>query len=373
GWRITNPNLEQVKLLAIEYQGLQACCEDEAEWNKGHPLLGSAAAEQRYAIAHDLLDRMRKALCVKTIYLDPNFQEQIRNRSFNELKEPWGLSEDERLFSHAYMVPRAQQRRTGRPEERILHVSYRSVFGRRLRAQASWAGNPNFPKKFDEPTYNAVIDDILRVLTTYGYVEPTELDRGRLGYRLDSTVLAWRLADGFAEGRAESTHIFVPTPYDHLAGLLRDSDRFLHQLEAREHTAQVDSDIRVEREARFRKGLGPQRVVAGAVEPSGLPILVCSPTMELGVDIATLNTVYMRNVPPTPANYAQRSGRAGRSGQPALVITYCAAKSPHDQYFFADPTRMVAGAVNPPTIDLANEDLVKSQIGRASCRERARV
>jgi ATP-dependent helicase YprA (DUF1998 family) len=57
-----------------------------------------------------------------------------------------------------------------------------------------------------------------------------------------------------------------------------------------------------------------------------LPVLFCSPTMELGVDISALNTVYLRNMPPTPANYAQRSGRAGRSGMPALVLTYCAAQ-----------------------------------------------
>ncbi|WP_084747782.1 helicase-related protein [Paraburkholderia dioscoreae] len=74
-----------------------------------------------------------------------------------------------------------------------------------------------------------------------------------------------------------------------------------------------------------------------------LPALFCSPTMELGVDISALNAVYLRNVPPTPANYAQRAGRAGRSGQAAVIVTYFAAQSPHDQYFFERRGEMVAG------------------------------
>ena len=85
-------------------------------------------------------------------------------------------------------------------------------------------------------------------------------------------------------------------------------------MEGREHTAQVPGSERENREKRF-----------GNAE---LPLLFCSPTMELGVDIKTLNVVNMRNVPPTPANYAQRSGRAGRQGQPAIVYTYCSAEVP---------------------------------------------
>jgi hypothetical protein len=84
--------------------------------------------------------------------------------------------------------------------------------------------------------------------------------------------------------------------------------------------------------------------------------------MELGVDIAELNVVNMRNVPTTPANYAQRSGRAGRSGQPALVFTYCSSGSPHDQYFFKRPERMVSGEVTTPRLDLTNDDLLRAHI-----------
>ena len=130
--------------------------------------------------------------------------------------------------------------------------------------------------------------------------------------------------------------------------LYRSVSTALADIEAREHTAQVSYEQRLEREERFRS--------------AELPVMFCSPTMELGVDISELNVVNMRNVPPTPANYAQRSGRAGRSGQPALVFTYCAAGNSHDQHFFREPERMIAGQVEAPRVDLANEDLVRAHV-----------
>lgn len=353
GWRIALPNLEQCGLLEIGYADLDTLCAAEDVWADKHKALATASPQTRMTIAKTLLDHMRRELAIKVNYLDKKYQERIRSLSSLRLIEPWAIDEDENMERASILILRSSagdnKNKSGNKQDNYTYVSARSRFGAYIR-RLSTLGIGEISLDDTE----AIIRGLLEALCYGGLVEVThELkDDGGPGYQLVASSMRWYAGEG---KRAFHDPIRVTNesqeggrPNAFFVEFYRNVAQSLVGLEAHEHTAQVPYEEREKREQQFRAG--------------ALPILYCSPTMELGVDIAELNVVNMRNVPPTPANYAQRSGRAGRSGQPALVFTYCSAVSSHDQYFFRRPSLMVAGAVKPPRLDLSNEDLLRAHI-----------
>lgn len=369
GWRFNNPNLEQLGLVRIGYQDIDELAADEAEWEDAPAVLQGAKPAERANVLRAMFEVMRQGLCIATRYLDRTELDQLRTQSYANLREPWGFTEDERPLPAKWFVtsrPRDDAGPRGRKtniEEYLVVGSSRSRLGRDLKKVSTWGGGNPFVRQINDATYPEVIGALLKAAESYGLVRKEDTDTGQVGWQLNGSALLWIEGEGISPKQAND-NIFFRGLYRNIAGLLSNPVHQLFEFEAREHTAQVEQEDRMEREARFRftdKDRQEWREAHGS-ELEWLPVLFCSPTMELGVDISSLNTVYMRNVPPTPANYAQRSGRAGRAGQPALVITYCASQSPHDQYYFRDPVKMVHGQVKAPTLDLANRELVQSHM-----------
>ncbi len=82
-----------------------------------------------------------------------------------------------------------------------------------------------------------------------------------------------------------------------------------------EHSAQQSASKLRQLEKSFKEG--------------NINILSCSTTMEMGVDIGGITVVAMNNVPPNPANYLQRAGRAGRRAETRSVSYTLCKDNPH--------------------------------------------
>ncbi|GHV37804.1 RNA helicase [Synergistales bacterium] len=362
GWRYNFPNLEQLKLIEIDYVDLESLCRDESAFRNCAETLGAYPPDVREKLYRLIFDRLRKQLCIDSPFLGRTEIDKTKHEATVHLVWPWSLEDDE-LTQSARTLSFEKIMLKGRQDTDFVFVGPRSALVREIKYKvfldSSDIGDTVRGAKGDEIL--SIVKDAIDAAVKYGYLQSVPIEKGVVGYRLKPSCLEWKIS-----GEKDKTvNQYFKELYEKTAESLGARNYDIFSLEAHEHTAQVDGDKRQALEQRFRyKEKDRQEWETNhSDEPFlPLPILYCSPTMELGVDISELDVVYMRNVPPTPANYAQRSGRAGRSGQAALIFAYCAAQSPHDQWYFHNRTEIVEGNVQPPVIDLTNKDLLDSHL-----------
>jgi hypothetical protein len=355
GWRHTFPNLEQLGLIQVRYKGLERLAQDDQRFVGSLASLRQLKWETRQEILGMLLNVARQGLAVRSDALSRSKLEELQRRR-SRLTAPWGFSDEERAKDGGlFFVGKPPETRFKSEETTFVRTGMQSALGKKLRRLL--ASQPKM-KEYDD-----ILRGLVRLLSPEYLVEVSIKDH--TAYRLAAEAVEFHVATP-----ATGANAYFVSLYETIAEDLLKGGSVLFGNEAREHTAQVDQERRQFREKRFRYGqnevqeLATHRTRLRQLGESGqfLPVLFCSPTMELGVDISELDAVYLRNVPPTPANYAQRSGRAGRGGSAALVLTYCSAQSPHDQFFFNRRHEMIQGVVKPPAIDLANQDMIRSHL-----------
>ncbi|MGC9320561.1 MAG: helicase-related protein, partial [Armatimonadota bacterium] len=371
--RRTHQNLEDVGLLGVGYYGLEACAEADAFW-ADVPLMAALEADVRYDLLLGLLDLMRKrhALPCEAILKPKAFEREViaklnpaayvHDQTF---RGPIGYSDTARRG-----YPNTVYRLTGANTQPVVWV--KRVFdalGEPLEHAEAVDLVTRIVEKLGDPEAGFLVK---RTVSPYYDQQRYDL------WMVSPDLLLWADPDPEQHRcpKCGSVHRFLAlrvctgstcrTTLEE-----RDlTDNYFRQVyatplgeavpvQAEEHSGQVEGQERREIELRFRD------------EEDPLNVLVCTPTMELGIDIGHLNAVTLRNVPPSPSNYAQRAGRAGRpgragrSGQPALISVFAgvgSSRGPHDQYFYRFPERMIAGAIAAPRFRLDNEALVSAHV-----------
>ncbi len=375
-WRIVLPNLEQCALLQVEYQYIDEAAGHPTLWSDV-PVLRDLSPAERRGMIETVLDffRLEYALHSEN-FLTPSRLKENEKLFRERLKAPWTLDRTEELREPC-VIRFDPLHRSARLISKSLGPA--SGLGKYIKDFAKQRGLDLNDLRGDR--YKAFILQLMEKLKDADYLVAqtarSEKNEEVPVFRLRIDRVLWRLGDGETvkpdpvKRRAYKDQ--APRPNEFFRNMYRDFAP-LKRLRAEDHTGHVKNEDRADREDRFRadwfldeKKTQPDHA---KIRSKSISALFCSPTMELGIDIGGLAVVHLRNAPPNPSNYAQRSGRAGRSGQGALIFTYCSSYSPHDRHYFQFQAELVAGQVQAPRLDLCNRELLLTHLNALTVSEK---
>ena len=345
--------LEPWGRMKVEYEGLDAA----HPWiQENAHALGISADRLRDGVA-SVLDYLRR----KRILHDP--EHEIFTKYWME-----GDREIQQGYLPSFLAPNGTKLRRDTTEKPSLVTQWLSAGGDTTMRQIArkWDVAAEAIEPFLESLFDFLVDRELLVPVRLKGARGRPLPNVHGVYQVNADRLRLNPNRGVQRCRSCRRTTIRDVPHDRcpawrcdgvLEWVREDDDNYNLQLldgaysmlRPEEHTAMVPQTERERLENLFK----------GASD--AVNCLVCTPTLELGIDIGQLDSVLMRNVPPLPANYWQRAGRAGRRHRMAVDVTYCRPVS-HDRAYFADPLKLLSGRIDPPAFNLRNEAMVAKHV-----------
>jgi len=353
------PNLEDVGLLEVNYEGLNILANKKDLWND-IPNVAELSTNALVEYLRGFMDIMRLNLAIGHEYIfDPeNFKEKV----ISKLNEPAKFHDEIKSDTPTGYHDSARTDRTW--DVRVRRMSKANT------------NHMKWTKKVmeisDNETASVIVTSIANILLSQNRLMKCDVPPVFNLFAVNPDVIMLSIPTktiqkvckkcGMIIHFNELLHCTGPNCTDsvekdlsnnYFRNLYLQNFNESNAVHAEEHSGQIDGGTRKNLETRFKNDDEPVNVI------------VCTPTMELGIDIGTLSSVYLRNVPPSPSNYAQRAGRAGRKSQSSMIATFCgmgSKRGSHDQYFYRYPEKIISGEIAVPRFLLDNETLIRSHI-----------